>query len=167
LSPYYQEYGIDSTTIPTGAGCNPFSAEAAELLAEFKPPVVSFHFGLPRPDLLAQVKAWGAKIFSSATTVAEARWLEAQGVDAIIAQGVEAGGHRGMFLPADLTTQVGTFALGSPNRTGIWCFRAVTHHNPCNDARHPAHNEPPGRDGPPFLVANIGVGKSVADAHGQ
>jgi nitronate monooxygenase len=73
--------------------------------------VVSFHFGLPSSDLLARVKAWGAKILSSATTVEEARWLEAHGVDAIIAQGVEAGGHRGMFLSDELSTQVGTFCL--------------------------------------------------------
>ena len=81
------------------------------LFLETKPPVVSFHFGLPEPALVARVKALGAKILASATTVAEARWLEAQGVDAIIAQGAEAGGHRGIFLSADLTTQVGTFAL--------------------------------------------------------
>jgi len=72
---------------------------------------VSFHFGLPSAGLLARVKATGAAILSSATTVEEARWLEAHGVDAIIAQGLEAGGHRGMFLSEDLTTQVGTFAL--------------------------------------------------------
>jgi nitronate monooxygenase len=57
------------------------------------------------------VKSWRSKIFCSATTVEEALWLEAQGVDAVIAQGVEAGGHRGMFLSEDLTTQIGTFAL--------------------------------------------------------
>ena len=89
----------------------PFSAEAADVLAEFAPPVVSFHFGLPAEPLLARVRAWGAKILSSATTVDEARWLEARGVDAIIAQGIEAGGHRGMFLSDDLATQVGTLAL--------------------------------------------------------
>jgi nitronate monooxygenase len=72
---------------------------------------VSFHFGLPAPDLLARVRAWGAKVLSSATTVDEARWLEAKGVDAVIAQGLEAGGHRGMFLSDDVATQVGTFAL--------------------------------------------------------
>ena len=72
---------------------------------------MSFHFGLPASDLLERVRAWGAKIIASATTVAEARWLEAHGVDAIIAQGVEAGGHRGMFLGPTLATQVGTFAL--------------------------------------------------------
>ena len=89
----------------------PFSSEAADLLNEFKPAVVSFHFGLPSAALLARVKAWGSKILSSATTVDEGRWLEAHGVDAIIAQGLEAGGHRGIFLSDDLTSQVGTIAL--------------------------------------------------------
>lgn len=111
LAPYYREFGIDPNTVPTGPGRIPFSAQAADVLEEFKPPVVSFHFGLPAPDLLARVKTWGAKIISSATTVQEALWLEAQGVDAIIAQGLEAGGHRGMFLSDDVSTQVGTFAL--------------------------------------------------------
>ena len=82
-----------------------------ELLSEFKPAVVSFHFGLPSAELLARVKTSGSKILSSATTVDEALWLEAHGVDAIIAQGLEAGGHRGIFLSDDLTTQVGTLAL--------------------------------------------------------
>ena len=111
LSPYYRKYGIDPQGIPAGPGRAPFTAEAAAVLEEIKPAVVSFHFGLPPADLLARVKALGAKILSSATTVEEALWLEARGVDAIIAQGVEAGGHRGIFLSDDLTTQVGTFAL--------------------------------------------------------
>jgi nitronate monooxygenase len=111
LAPYYREFGIDPTTIPAGPGRIPFSGEAADVLEDFKPPVVSFHFGLPSAELLARVKAWGAKVLSSATTVDEARWLEAHGADAIIAQGVEAGGHRGMFLSDELTTQVGTLAL--------------------------------------------------------
>ena len=111
LSPYYREFGIDPESIPPGPGRAPFTAEAADVLAEFKPPVVSFHFGLPSADLVAKVKRWGAKVLASATTVDEARWLEAHGVDAVIAQGVEAGGHRGNFLTDDLTTQVGTFAL--------------------------------------------------------
>ncbi|MBA3506600.1 MAG: nitronate monooxygenase [Betaproteobacteria bacterium] len=113
LSPYYQEFGIDADAIPIGPGRSPFSSEAADVLGEFKPAVVSFHFGLPSAELLARVKAWGTKILSSATTVAEARWLEAHGVDAVIAQGLEAGGHRGIFLSEDLTTQLGTFALVS------------------------------------------------------
>ena len=73
--------------------------------------MVSFHFGLPTPDLLRRVRSYGAKVLASATTVDEARWLEAHGVDAIIAQGLEAGGHRGHFLSDDLTAQAGTFAL--------------------------------------------------------
>jgi nitronate monooxygenase len=111
LSRYYQAFGIDPDTIPDGPRRTPFSAEAAELLGEFKPAVVSFHFGLPSVELLARVKACGSKVLSSATTVEEAQWLEAHGADAIIAQGLEAGGHRGMFLSDDLTTQVGTAAL--------------------------------------------------------
>ncbi len=111
LSPYLKEYGIDANTIPAGLGRSPFSAEAADALSEVRPAVVSFHFGLPAPDLLARMRSWGAKILSSATTVDEARWLEAHGVDAVIAQGLEAGGHRGIFLSEDLSTQIGTFAL--------------------------------------------------------
>jgi len=111
LSPYLREYGIDANTIPAGPGRLPFSAEAADALSEIRPAVVSFHFGLPAPDLLVRVRSWGAKILSSATTVDEARWLEARGVDAIIAQGLEAGGHRGIFLSEDLNTQISTFAL--------------------------------------------------------
>lgn len=111
LTPYYNEFEIDPDNIPAGAGRMPFSAEAADVLGEFKPAVVSFHFGLPSAELLARVRAWGPKILASATTVEEARWLEARGVDVIIAQGIEAGGHRGIFLSDDLTSQVGTFAL--------------------------------------------------------
>lgn len=111
LAPYYEELGIDADLIPPGSGRTPFGAAAVDLLEEFRPAVVSFHFGLPAADLLARVKALGSRVFCSATTVEEARWLEAQGVDAIIAQGLEAGGHRGIFLSEDLSTQVGTFAL--------------------------------------------------------
>ena len=111
LSPYYKKYGIDPGTVPAGPGRAPFNSEAADVIEEFKPAVVSFLFGLPSAELLARVRACGSKIFSSATTVEEARWLEAHGVDAVIAQGLEAGGHRGIFLSEDLTTQVGAFAL--------------------------------------------------------
>ena len=111
LTPYYKQYGIDPAGIPTGPGRAPFSGEFADVLEQVQPAVVSFHFGLPPAHLLARVKSWRSKMFCSATTVEEALWLEAHGVDAIIAQGVEAGGHRGIFLSDDLTTQVGTFAL--------------------------------------------------------
>ena len=110
LQPYYDEAGLDSN-VPPGAGRSPFTTEAADVLEPFKPAVVSFHFGLPDADLLARVQSGGSKVIASATTVEEALWLEAKGVDAVIAQGLEAGGHRGMFLTNDLTTQVGTFAL--------------------------------------------------------
>lgn len=111
LAPYYAELGLNIASIQSGPGRLPFSAEAADVLEAFKPPIVSFHFGLPDAALLARVKGWGAKVLSSATTVQEAIWLQAHGVDAVIAQGLEAGGHRGMFLTQDVDTQVGTMAL--------------------------------------------------------
>jgi nitronate monooxygenase len=111
LAPYYEEFGLEVSTIATGAGRAPFSSEIADVVGEFRPAVVSFHFGLPSAELLARVRSWGSKVFSSATSVEEALWLEARGIDAIIAQGLEAGGHRGMFLSEDLNTQVGTLAL--------------------------------------------------------
>ena len=111
LAPYFRELDISPQAIQSGPGRAPFDHNTADVLAQFKPPVVSFHFGLPSKALLDRIKQWRPTILSSATTVDEARWLEAHGVDAIIAQGLEAGGHRGMFLSDDLTTQVGTFAL--------------------------------------------------------
>ena len=111
LAPYYREFELDLAAVAPGVLRSPFSPDAADVLDDFKPAVVSFHFGLPSAELLARVRAGGSKIFSSATTVEEARWLEAHGADAIIAQGLEAGGHRGMFLSDELSTQVGTFAL--------------------------------------------------------
>ncbi len=111
LARLHAEYGIDPAAIPAGAGRTPFSDAIADLVEPFRPPVVSFHFGLPSPALMARVRGWGSKILSSATTVDEALWLQQQGVDAIIAQGLEAGGHRGHFLSDDLTAQMGSFAL--------------------------------------------------------
>lgn len=111
LAPWYAEFGLDIEAVPAGAGRRPFDHAACDALEPFRPAVVSFHFGLPAPELLARVKAWGATVLSTATTVEEARWLEAHGADAVIAQGLEAGGHRGLFLTEDLTTQMGTLAL--------------------------------------------------------
>lgn len=111
LAPYFREFDLDIDAIPVGAGRVPFNAEAAGLVEQFRPAVVSFHFGLPAPALLARVRRSGAKVISSATTIDEALWLEQHGVDAIIAQGLEAGGHRGHFLSDDLSRQAGTFAL--------------------------------------------------------
>ncbi len=111
LKPYYAELGLDPNAPMPSANRAPFDDAMAEAVEAIRPEVVSFHFGLPPAPLLARVRAVGAKILSSATTVAEARWLEGRGVDAIIAQGVEGGGHRGMFLSDDVATQVGTLAL--------------------------------------------------------
>ncbi|HEX3482518.1 MAG TPA: nitronate monooxygenase family protein [Kofleriaceae bacterium] len=115
LAPYYRELGLDpSTPIKPGARA-PFDDALCRLVEELRPEVVSFHFGLPEPALLDRVRATGAVVVGSATTVAEARWLDAHGCDAIIAQGAEAGGHRGVFLGGDpiaaCATQPGTMAL--------------------------------------------------------
>jgi nitronate monooxygenase len=110
LLPYFEESGLQLPGAASGLRA-PFSSQAADVLEQFKPPIVSFHFGLPAAPLLKRVKSWGAKVLGCATSVDEARWLETNGVDAVIAQGSEAGGHRGMFLSDDLTTQIGTLAL--------------------------------------------------------
>ena len=110
LARYYADLGVDLPASPTSV-LAPFGSEMCDLIDELKPEVVSFHFGLPEASLVSRVKAVGCRILSSATTVDEARWLEDHGADAIIAQGVEAGGHRGMFLTTEPMSQVGTFAL--------------------------------------------------------
>jgi nitronate monooxygenase len=111
LAPYYAEHALDPAMQIPAASRVPFDAEYCTIVEDYKPQVVSFHFGLPDRSLLERVKATGAKVISSATTVAEARWLEDRGCDAIIAQGLEAGGHRGSFLTENMATQIGTFAL--------------------------------------------------------
>jgi nitronate monooxygenase len=111
LEPYYRELGVDFNAPTPVSNRAPFDHAACEVIEAFRPEVVSFHFGLPEKSLLDRVKATGAKVVSSATTVEEAIWLEQHGCDAIIAMGYEAGGHRGMFLSDDLSSQVGIFAL--------------------------------------------------------
>lgn len=111
LSKFYGEYGLDSAQAQGKAGRAPFDDSLCEIAEEIKPEVASFHFGLPREDLVTRIKAVGAIVMSSATTVAEARWLAERGCDVIIAQGIEAGGHRGMFLSDDVHSQIGLFAL--------------------------------------------------------
>jgi nitronate monooxygenase len=111
LEPYYRELGLDPAAPVTAANRAPFDAAMCALVEELKPEIVSFHFGLPDPALLARVKAAGAIVLGSATIVREAIWLEENGADAIIAQGAEAGGHRGMFLTDAIAEQPGTFAL--------------------------------------------------------
>src|SRR5271166_3499432 len=111
LAGAYAEAGLEPSAAGAGPGRAPFDAAMAEVVEALEPPVVSFHFGLPEEALLKRVKAVVAKVYSSATTVAEARWLEERGVDAVIAQGAEAGGHRGMFLSEDIADQPGLIAL--------------------------------------------------------
>ncbi|WP_458726052.1 NAD(P)H-dependent flavin oxidoreductase [Pseudomonas gregormendelii] len=111
LEPYYSELGVDFDAPTPVSNRAPFDNATCEVVEALRPQVVSFHFGLPEKSLLDRVKATGAKVLSSATTVEEAIWLEQHGCDAIIAMGNEAGGHRGMFLSDDLSSQVGTFAL--------------------------------------------------------
>jgi nitronate monooxygenase len=111
LMPYYLELGLDPDAPLATPSRKPFDSESCALVEEFEPEVVSFHFGLPARDLLDRVKATGARVIGSATTVREAQWLESHGCDAVIAMGIEAGGHRGNFLSDDMTRQLGTFAL--------------------------------------------------------
>jgi nitronate monooxygenase len=111
LAPYYSELGVDPSAPNNAPNRAPFDAAMCDVVEELKPEVVSFHFGLPDPALLKRVKATGAIVISSATIVREAVWLEQNGADIIIAQGAEAGGHRGMFLTENIGEQPGTFAL--------------------------------------------------------
>src|SRR5579871_1619571 len=111
LAAYYHELGLDPTAPFHAANRAPFDPAFCEAVEELKPEIVSFHFGLPEQSLLNRVKATGAIVMASATIVREAIWLEEHGADVIIAQGAEAGGHRGMFLTDNIAEQPGTFAL--------------------------------------------------------
>ena len=111
LAPYYAELGVEMPKPPLKATIYRFTEATCAVVEALRPEVVSFHFGLPAPELVRRVKRAGCKVISSATTRREALWLAERGVDAIIAQGAEAGGHRGMFLETDVATQIGTFAL--------------------------------------------------------
>ena len=111
LTPHYQRLGLDSENVPESRLRLPFDDEMCGVVEEVRPEIVSFHFGLPKSDLVERLKKRDIRILSSATSVKEARWLESHGCDAIIAQGVEAGGHRGMFLETNVATQLALFAL--------------------------------------------------------
>ncbi|ESS50624.1 putative 2-nitropropane dioxygenase [Ralstonia solanacearum SD54] len=115
LAPYYAEFGIDPAATAPFVNRAPFDAAACAVVESLRPEVVSFHFGLPEAGLLARVRAAGARILASATTVEEARWLEANGCDAVIAQGAEAAGTAACSWPRPSTSQVGTFRA--------WCRR--------------------------------------------
>jgi nitronate monooxygenase len=111
LKPHYDRWGLDIEAVPESRLRLPFDEEMCAVVEEVKPEIVSFHFGLPSANLVDRLKRHGIKIISSATSVGEAKWLESRGCDAIVAQGMEAGGHRGMFLETSIATQTGLFAL--------------------------------------------------------
>ena len=110
LQPYYDEYGVGFPATPPPLR-KPFDAAMCDLVEEVRPEAVSFHFGLPDEVLLRRVRDTRALILGCATIPAEARWLAERGVDAVIAQGWEAGGHAGRFVAADPSAHMGTFAL--------------------------------------------------------
>ncbi|MEO5925742.1 MAG: nitronate monooxygenase family protein [Bryobacteraceae bacterium] len=111
LRPHYERLGLDINHVPESPLRAPFDADYCAVVEEVHPEIVSFHFGLPDPSLVARLKQRGITILSSATSVQEAKWLEQNGCDAIIAQGSEAGGHRAMFLEESVATQTGLFSL--------------------------------------------------------
>lgn len=111
LARYFTELNIDVPDSVTAPTRQPFNEDALAAVEQFRPAVVSFHFGLPRSDWVQQIQSWGAKVLATATTVAEACWLADNGADAVIAQGVEAGGHRGCFLTTEMSTQCETLSL--------------------------------------------------------
>lgn len=111
LAPYYAELGAEMPKPPLKASIHRFTEATCAVVEELRPKVVSFHFGLPESALVARVKRAGCKVISSATSLREALWLAERDVDAIIAQGAEAGGHRGMFIETDVAAQIGTLAL--------------------------------------------------------
>lgn len=111
LTPYFDEFAVDVSQFTRNASRQPINQQIIDLIAPYTPAVVSFHFGLPSREIVSQIKAWGGTVLSSATTLDEARWLQTNGADAVIAQGIEAGGHRGHFLSMDLSLQPTTAQL--------------------------------------------------------
>ncbi|WP_419146893.1 NAD(P)H-dependent flavin oxidoreductase [Pseudoalteromonas 'SMAR'] len=111
LSPYYKVLDLKPNTQTSSSLRMPFDAQMAAAIAPYKPPVISFHFGLPSPELVELIKSWGTTILSSATTLEEGKWLEQHGADIVIAQGIEAGGHRATFTSARMQSQLHTRQL--------------------------------------------------------
>lgn len=111
LTPYFDEFAVDVSQFTRNASRQPINQQIIDIIAPYTPAAVSFHFGLPSREIVSQIKAWGGTVLSSATTLDEARWLQANGADAVIAQGIEAGGHRGHFLSMDLSLQPTTAQL--------------------------------------------------------
>jgi nitronate monooxygenase len=121
LRPWYDRLGLGPPPdrlpeLPEG-----FGPDRLELLLEARPAVASFHFGAPEPEAIAALKAAGVVLIATATTTAEARALEAAGMDAVIAQGWEAGGHRGSHRPTAPAEGIGTLALVPQVADAVGC----------------------------------------------
>lgn len=110
VAPFYAELGLGDVPVAATVETH-FDESMLETVLGLRPAIVSFHFGLPRAEYVDALKEVGSAVVSSATTVREALLLEQQGADAIIAQGWEAGGHRGTFASPFAHAQVATFAL--------------------------------------------------------
>jgi nitronate monooxygenase len=110
LSDWHERLGTDTVVSPSEATL-PFNEEMCQLVLDIEPSVVSFHFGLPNQDMVQSLKDSGFVVLSSATSVSEAVWLSDHGVDAVIAQGYEAGGHNGWFLDRGTSDVATTLAL--------------------------------------------------------
>jgi len=111
VAPFYAELGIDELPDELHPSCSSFAESRLEALLQLRPRVVSFHFGLPRIEMVRALQDSGCLVACSATSVAEARWLNQAGIDIIIAQGWEAGGHRGSFQVCWEDSGVGGMAL--------------------------------------------------------
>src|SRR5262249_52100923 len=153
LRPHYERLGLDIEAVVETRLRLPFNDEMCAVVEEVRPEVVSFHFGLPSHDLVDRLKKQSIKILSSATSVREAKWLESRGCDAIIAQGLEAGGHRGMFLETNIATQLGLFALLPQVRDAVSV--PVIAAGGIADARGIVCAPPPGAPGAPVGTAAL------------
>ena len=112
LAPLFRQYGAEPPAVLREIYTSILADPTMQaLLVEAAPPVVSFHFGLPGPDLVAALKAGGSVLVSSATSLDEALAAARAGMDAVVAQGIEAGGHRGVFDPAAPDDGLGVLAL--------------------------------------------------------
>jgi len=164
LQRYYVELGLDENMPVPSANRAPFDEKMCDLVIEFHPEVVSFHFGLPEEKLVQKVRDTGAKVVSSATSVDEARWLEDRGCDAIVAQGSEAGGPEAKISPvyrealknaADNQTTLTNIFTGRPARAIV--NRAVRELGPMSD------NVPDF----PLAAASLGPLRSHSEATGS
>ena len=113
LAPYYKEFGVAPPSAPPAGARRPFDEEYCDAVLKIAPKIAHFHFGMPKPELVKRLKDAGIVVLATGTTVAECKRVVELGAEAVVAQGFEAGGHRGIFLSkdTDIANQVGTMAL--------------------------------------------------------